>query len=88
LTSGKGSEVAAIATVEHLLSAINGVSKEGDCCVLCNQDMHKDVCKDNDNAHNSIGYDESFDDDSIESEERNEEFGLTGITFPMSRALY
>jgi hypothetical protein len=48
---------------------------------------YKDLLKDNDDAYDIIGYDKSFDDDLIKSEGRNEEFGLTGITFPMSRAL-
>jgi hypothetical protein len=87
-TSGKGSEVAAIAAVELLLGAIDGVTEDDDGCVLCNQDMHKDVLKDDDDAYDIIRYDESFVDDSIKSKARNEAFGLTGITFfPISRAL-
>jgi hypothetical protein len=50
--------------------------------------VHKDVCKDDDDPYDiTIGCDKSFDVDSIKSEERNEELGLPGITFPMSRAL-
>jgi hypothetical protein len=89
-TSRKDSEIAAIAAVELLLGTIDGVSKEDDWCVLCNQDMHhaQGVCKDDDDPYDiTIGCDISFDDDSIKSEERNEELGLPGITFPMSRAL-
>jgi hypothetical protein len=55
--------------------------------MVCNQDVSVDVTNDKDDGYDIINNDESLNEDSIKSGVRNEEFGLTGITFPMSRAL-